>query len=838
MSFAARLGPLTEELIQSLRPSLQGDAKATRAARDAALQALKSHTFLRTNQFEVKHSLDGLEERFRINHRDGLADALRERLDALDRAPEKWHPEILSLLLELSDQPTFKTRLSDLYALRPDEEAPEKSLKWEDIAREERWDEDPDLWATVRYANSSDEESYHDGADDSASTASTGDSDIVGTTAEDLIISPQDAPLLESVKEAQHWRIDTPQRNSSGQARLIAVSEVQVLREVLFMLQGLPTTLFHSDSTVVPAFQTPHLAWETHKALLNSFAEYGRHLTMLRDFAEMPRPIPLTQAFQACVSDRLRDFDARIAQIEARFVCPGDQVVVSLIAVKNELDAPVSSLVSLADIVAQFVGTQTPHSFHYLELLFSAANRAQEAGMQSTYEFLARIFMECFVVYLRPIRGWMDEGHLLPDDEIFFVTDTAKKVSWHRVWQDRFTLRRKHNGALHAPDFLHPALSKIFNAGKSIVILKQLGGSEAKLNRQAEQEPALDFETICPRGVQLAPFADLFDAAFERWIQSKYRKTSTILIDILFRKYKLSSRLDALQRLYFMSDGSAAAAFCDELFATLDALKPSWHDRYALTALGQDSYASIDSSYLTVDVEPEGRHVPIAEARDSVRAALPHISFSYRLAWPIQMIISEESMSHYRATFTLLLQVKRALYALHKTRLSEAQWMGELLRESSLFYSARNQLVWFCTTILSYLTSLVLAPNILLMHRDLEAAQDVDAMISIHASAMKLIIDEACLGTRLSPIRDCMLDVFDLAIKLEQVHGTDIAGGAEAVAWYSTVLTQIKADFGKHLRFICGGLRSVARASGDTQSAKWDLLAEMLQSGSRDDRRY
>jgi gamma-tubulin complex component 5 len=48
------------------------------------------------------------------------------------------------------------------------------------------------------------------------------------------------------------------------------------------------------------------------------------------------------------------------------------------------------------------------------------------------------------------------------------------------------------------------------------------------------------------------------------------------------------------------------------------------------------------------------------------------------------------------------------------------------------------------------------------------------------------------------------------------------------------VLKEIKSDFDRHLRFACGGLRSVARATSDVQSAKWDILAEMLQTGCRD----
>lgn len=98
---------------------------------------------------KVDNTLRDLEERFRINHREGLADALRDRLNALRQHPAKWHPEALYLLLELSDQPTLKARLSDLEALRQEEEQEEAPLRWEDIAREDGWDQDANMWKSI-----------------------------------------------------------------------------------------------------------------------------------------------------------------------------------------------------------------------------------------------------------------------------------------------------------------------------------------------------------------------------------------------------------------------------------------------------------------------------------------------------------------------------------------------------------------------------------------------------------------------------------------------------------------------------------------------------------------
>jgi gamma-tubulin complex component 5 len=132
-------------------------------------------------------------------------------------------------------------------------------------------------------------------------------------------------------------------------------------------------------------------------------------------------------------------------------------------------------------------------------------------------------------------------------------------------------------------------------------------------------------------------------------------------------------------------------------------------------------------------------------------------------------------------------------------------------------------------------------------------ADDVDAMMSIHDAALKQIKDDALLGNRLKPIQECVLDILDLGVKLEQVYakaasisrdngedsGTDMDDEStelEAEKAPERPLLGLKSDFDKHLRFICEGLRSVARASSNSQSSKWDMLADMLQTGIRENR--
>ncbi|KAH0595252.1 hypothetical protein MHUMG1_07001 [Metarhizium humberi] len=839
MSFASQLGALTRELVEVLAPpSVQADSSKLDKISDASLRKLKSHTFLQTNHFEVEKVLDGLDERFRINDRDDLADALRQRLERLPSHPSKWHPEILHLFLELSDQPTFKSNLRDLKLLGRSEATPAIALRWEDIAKEDGWDEDGSLWQNINYSDDSEDDVYDQQFTTEPEDALLyGDGDSAIRTAASYISHPEDVTTLEQVQTAQKWRMQVPPEDLSRQIRKVAVSEIQVVRDVLFMLQGLDCTLFTRNCVAVPSYQLDNMEWEPYRAIMQTFTDFGGHLRRLRLFVGQRQDVPHLQAFQDCISDRLRELDQHISELQNRLVAPSAGVVLSLVGIKAKLIPWLQPLHALANIVSTIEAEPQSTPFRYLELVFDEACVAQLSGKAELYEFLARIFAECFRVYLRPIRLWMDEGKLLSASDLFFVAEVSPSTPLRKTWQDRYHLRRTPDGALHAPAFLRTALGNIYNAGKNIIVLKLLGKYDAAVSLKARNEPPLDYETICPAGQELVPFAELFDIAFDRWIQSKYRATSTTLKRTLFDDWALPSTLDTLHAIYLMSDGSASSNFSASIFAKLDSLRADWSDRYALTVAAQDGFATIDPSRLTVTVSENMLNLPAIQCRNSVRSVLSGITVNYRLSWPLQMIFNDTSMQHYQSLFTLLLQFKRATHALQSPRMLDNYWTDrDNWNASATFYSARSKLLWFCTTIQTYLTTLVLIPIDIELRRDLAVSHDMDSLISTHEKALKAMVDQACLGSRLTPIRESILDMLDLSLKLERIRSgvVDTEEEAHVGKSYEEVLADIKVEVDRQVRFIWSGLRSVARATSDAQSAKWDILADMLQAGDVD----
>ncbi|KAJ0295385.1 hypothetical protein COL516b_012619 [Colletotrichum fioriniae] len=839
MTFAAKLGALTDELVEVITstPDKHISRERFNLLRESSHRSLKHHNFLRTNQFDVDKQLVGLEERFRVHHREGLADAFKERLDALSEFRTKWHPDILHFLLELADKPTQKTRLSDLELLQEPEKDLEPPLRWEDIAKEDGWHEEAEIWNSIDYSDHSGDEYGEAKSDTSSLSDETSLSTLdtsVGRRPEAFEIASSDEAALKVVQDSQAWRAEGKKTASSARPQKVAITEFQAMREALFMLQGLPTTLFQKDGLADPSYQS---------------------------------------------------FDKRLSNIQSNLAVARKDIVISMAAILEDLRPRMEPLGSLSEIIRQLYDPANGGAFRFLELLYDEISRAQLSGRDSTYNFLGRIFFNCFQVYLRPIRLWMSEGQLVPGDKIFFVSESPTQVPLRQVWQEQFKMRRTSEGVLHAPSFLQPSVGKIFTAGKSIVVLKHLGKFDALRQLWDDHEPPLTFDAVCPPGLELAPFPELFTSAFTLWMQSKYHATSETLKQALFDSCNLESNIGALHHLFLMADGAAADEFCKGIFARLDALRPDWHDRYSLTGLAQEAFSPrVDTTRLFVTVRIEGQKKSVVAGRDLIRTALPEITLQYRLPWPVQLVVTEDTTAQYQAVFTFLMQIRRAIGLIQRNRiLDELASRSDIWGSKALYYLLRSKLMWFCNCIQTYLATLILAPYTESLRWKMREAYDVDAMIRLHEAFVKQVIDAACLGRKLDPIRSGILDIMDLAAKLEDAQSASVAEEAEeqqelsrlsimsspmkasprrrkpavyaedsddegaerlgtrtkrgainAGKGYLECLREIKTDFERHLKFICGGLRGVARASSDEAAVKWDLLAEMLEVGVKE----
>lgn len=782
-------------------------------------------------------------------------------------------------------------------------------MRWEDLVGEDPLLREKGVWRNVDFGaeSSGEEEGFEDGRSEVSLglTDSTGQSSVDedgGRDAEKLLVDTADHGKLEEVLGAQFWRKIPSVNGVRLETVKKPVTELQAVREVLFMFSGYPTSLFGIEEgrdTVVTAskgYTLKHLSTEAYQILMGEFAEQACGIMSLRSWLKRPQNVPLLQVLQNAISTRLMEVDEYLANMQRRFVAPAEDIVVSLLSVKTEVSKHLRPLNRLSSILKRLDAEPYSHAFRYLELLYDETCTSQMAGDDEIYAFMGNIFFECFDVYLRPIRTWMEEGELAQSDTVFFVTEVAAAVEPASIWQSRFKIRRTYDDSLHAPRFLSASANKIFTTGKSVVVLKYLNQFESLQSSRSTAEPKLDFDTVCnPSELQLAPFAELFDVAFDNWVQSKHHYASSTLRKTLFDACGLHTALEALSHLYFMEDGATAAAFTNSIFDKLDTLDESWNYHFTVTELAQSSFGTISSvnsdclgaSILSIPRRYQG----VATCRRSVKT-LAAIKLNYHLSWPIQIILTPDTMASYRRIFTFLIQIRRTSHILSRERPSSLLLKSTSVTESALYYSLRTHLLWFTSTLYYYLTSIIIGPGTQRMLGQLEEATDVDSMIEVHAAYIKSVISQSLLGSKLELIHKSILRTLNIGIKLEDAKAMDavrereqevrqesgfaalglrsnrqaptsfnkkkkslltteeeMAASDEDVGDitvdlsmlsstynedgqeedYIDKLKRLKTDFDTQLRFTTRGLRGVARAGEAQHARSWDLLAEMLE---------
>ena len=400
MAHAARLSDLTDGLVRSVAGDRSQHA-SFRRMRDQAAKTFRNTTHARTNQFDVQSKLTGLVEKFAVLNREDLSDALQARLDELP-TNSKWMPEILSLLLQLSDRPLEKTRIEDVEVLSKALEDERPEVTWDDLVADRALDE-TGLWNDVErgYHSSGDEAVDEEaGSDDTSSTKATTVEEDTIALAKLHIIEP-DASALDDFEEA-------------GRQLQAPVSELTLVRETLFMLRGLPTKLYaiqESGSNVIirTGVDLETASRASISDLLLQLRETGAALSSLRHWARQAEKRPYMQSCQATTSTLITDFDREISSIEQRYVAPAQDVVVSLISVQNEIYIAAKPLVHLARITSTTKDSKSP-PFALLDALYEEISVAEMSGEDRVFRALVQVFLSGF--WILYVVGALAIGYL------------------------------------------------------------------------------------------------------------------------------------------------------------------------------------------------------------------------------------------------------------------------------------------------------------------------------------------------------------------------------------------------------------------------------------------
>jgi gamma-tubulin complex component 5 len=840
----------------------------------------------------VNIRIDGLEEKFRIFNNDEIADALHCRIVELFSRSERWIPEALSLLLQLSDQPIQNSRIEDLELLKP-EPLPPPPLTWADILAEDPLDYKDGLWDDIDYAAADSEHDSDKGTNTVSDTVEDGDDSDFDTSQYDLYT---DINILDEPVSAPDWRQKEALQEYSAEydvsaktSKSIKLTEAQLMREVIFILLGLPTPIYRQKVEGSLGFQfldieSEHMPQESLRHLLEEFANLSHSLATNRACIRRVEDVPLLQAFQAGLGSRMNIVEEALSGIQSNMIDPSRTCSISLLDLFNEVSLITRSTRQIATILTQLQSIPQAHMpFQLLEHLYDRTCLNHSVGDTEGYKDLANLFFDCFHVYLNPVRAWMELGELNKYEKIFFVKEGTHEAVPERLWQDQFQLIQSETGILSAPRFLHLAAKKVFTTGKSVNFLKRLGQYNPGRNLDLRQRQKLDFEIKCYATMDsLSPFSTLFDLSLERWIGNMHRSSSLNLREVLEKECGLMSSIVALEVIYLSSNGAISGDMMKVIFDRIDDGIEAWNDGFLLTELFQSvlgTHPAIEAHRLAVRRVGGSCH-EMQNKRRSVKI-LDSFKVWYNLPWPVANVIKPEAIDIYQRVFVILIQTQRAKNILQRPHLMKRNPSPSTGKacESRLVYSLRQCLLWFTNSLLTYLTNSVLSVGIKEMRVAMSKAEDVDDMIAAHENFLTRVEKQCLISENLAPIHQAVISVLDLAILFSDAHASyeaqltssrlaKTAADAEHVSSntqgkkenavsessdddddddsdedsnrvdlsyipfeetsYAERLMNIQASFTKSLSFVIAGLYGVHRAGGEPC---WEILANSLTAG-------
>ena len=838
MAHAARILELTDGLVRSVAGDRSQHASFLRM-RDQASKTFRNTTHARTNQFDIRSRLTGLVEKFAVLNRDDLADALQRRLEDLPRE-SKWMPEILSLLLQLSDRPLENTNIDDVEAVsKPvDEQA---GLTWDEIIADDPLDESG-VWDNI-------ERGYHSSGDDATVDGDAGSDDSNVTQATSVEDDTIELARLHIVRPEEHLLDDL---QTVGDGSSSSISELSLIRETLSMLHGLPTKVYqiHRPAGEISIRRAPDLetaAKSTINNLVFRLAETGTGLNRLRQWAKKPEDTPYLQSCQAATLSVSMAFDRQISTIEQRYAAPAKATVVSLIDLRSEVDIAAKPLLHLSGIV-KMTATRTDAShFALFDALYDNICVNELSG-DNAHRELAHVFLSGLKTYLKPLSLWVQAGTLDRDDKTSMIVEANPECEYGRLWHDRFALRTLPDRSICAPRFMHHLAAKIFAVGKSRAFLRALGGCKDVSGGTKESEThAINALQDSLGTTQLLPFSQLLDDSLESWIEDTGRDSTPILHQKLLHDHGLLRTTDRLEEVFCSKNGIHFQAFAEALFWRMDHQPNGWNNSFVLSELAQSTLGS--------DTDMESLTVRVLEVEESTQPQssikkLGSLILETTFSWQVQNITCSRTSTSHAKVFTFLLQTYRARCLLQPHVLNLKHFgcrANETTSAVQLALRLRQRLICLIDILHKYIatTTHMLHAS---LKKELTASTDIDAMAAVWTMHIKQMDTALLLAQKFFSIRESIIACLglceqfaplwvrladsDILAKDNPLHEEDEGikkneredDRPNPPADSDFVSMGVELD--KSLSFVLAGVRSIGRASGNKMLEE---LAERLE---------
>uniref|UniRef100_A0A8C6TFM1 Gamma-tubulin complex component n=1 Tax=Neogobius melanostomus TaxID=47308 RepID=A0A8C6TFM1_9GOBI len=250
-------------------------------------------------------------------------------------------------------------------------------------------------------------------------------------------------------------------------------------------------------------------------------------------------------------------------------------------------------------------------------------------------------------------------------------------------------------------------------------------------------------------------------------IQRRYIDCCGNLMKTLKKDYKLLEYLQAMRNYFLLEAGDTMYDFYTAIFDKVQE-KESWQQPSFLNVQLQEAVGQRypeDSSRLSIFLEP----IDPARKKHPVNN-LEVLTLSYKVPWPVDIVISSECQKIYNQVFLLLLQIKWAKYSLDTLRFMEGVALEEVKLKDPVNQQIhrmcllRVKLMHFVNSLHNYIMTRILHSTGLEFQHQVQEAKDLDQLIKIHYKYLATIHDRCLLREKVSFVKEAIMKVLNLVL--------------------------------------------------------------------------
>ncbi|GAB2287127.1 Gamma-tubulin complex component 2 [Dionaea muscipula] len=465
----------------------------------------------------------------------------------------------------------------------------------------------------------------------------------------------------------------------------------------------------------------------------------------------------VNHAFAAALRSFLVDFQVMVAQLEHQF----RQGRLSLEGLQFHCQAMLRPMQALSFVIQK----ASSNDFAGVNILNLLQSQAKAMGGDHVVRSLLESMAQCTSsAYLGILERWLYEGVIDDPYGEFFIGEnkSLQKESLTldndaKYWQHRYSLKDS------IPSFLADVAGTILTTGKYLNVMRECGHNvqvQVTENRKLRSFGSTHHHLEC--------------------IKAAFDFASSELLDLMKEKYDLMWKLRSIKHYLLLDQGDFLVHFMDiardelvkrsddisveklqslldlALRSTAAAADPCHEDLTCcmekfplLKTLSMLNDLEVSKSISSTNVPEEPMSI----------TGLETFSLSYKVQWPLSIVLSRKSLTKYQLIFRFLFHCKHVsrqlcgAWQVHQgVRASNIR--GTAISRSSLLC---RSMLKFINSLLHYLTFEVIEPNWHVMHNGLVSAKSIDEVIKCH----DLFLDK-CL-------RECLLLLPELFEKVERL---------------------------------------------------------------------